>query len=171
MKKFLTMAAVTLLAVAMMAIAACGGAKGTLSSYVSAVKDGDFTEAAEYVVGGSIASSYIPSWNLDDEVVEYMYSQTAGSFKYSVEETSTNEEETATTVTISYSFYSLVSVGAKYTASKLLGNDVTKSDIKDWIKGMDKVEGTTTVALVTNDDGDWLLTAASAGALNTLILL
>ena len=162
MKKVKIIFAALVASVLLFSLAACGGARGSLSAFVSAVKRADFEKAAEYVVGQP---------DLDNpesetgEMYQYIFEKAAGSFRYSVEEETMNSDETACTIEISYSGYSGTELAVKYAAAILTGSEATRSTVNDLLDDMEKEEATTTVVLVQNDDGDWLLEAATATAL------
>jgi hypothetical protein len=157
-----------LMAILLVAMTACG-ASGTLSGFVSAVKNMDTEKAATYVDGTWSTSS-----SDADEVTKYAYKKTVGSFTYKVvstEETKDdNGEVTATTIKISYSAYSysalMIKMGLNTSLGDLFsGTQKTKDDVDTAIKSMEKVNGSTTVKITKNSDGAWKLSSAQATAL------
>ena len=166
MKKLKVLLAAVLAGALLFALTACGGATGALSSFVRAIKKGDFEKASEYVVGQP---------NLDNpqsesgEMYQYIFEKAAGSFSYKVEEKTEDSEGKTTTVKISYSGYSGSALTLSYAAAVLGGSEATKSTVNDLMKDMEKKEGTMTVILVQNDEGDWLVEAVSAVALSAAI--
>lgn len=157
--------------VLLFAMTACGGASGTVSSFVSAVKKGDWEKAGEYVVGTLDLSSY--ENESSDEIVSYIYQKAAKSFSYSVESTSETEDDdgnvTAATIKISYEGYSGLEVLANYKIKCLAGSDSTKSTANDAFDDVGESTGSLTVAVIYNEDDGWLMEAASAIALVAVI--
>lgn len=158
--------------VLLFAMTACGGASGTVSSFVSAVKKGDFDKASNYVVGTPDLSSYEKS--ASDSLYTYIYEKAAKSFSYSVESTSETEDDdgnaVSATVKISYSVYSGSAISITYAAKVLTGSEASKSTINDLFDDADKTTGTASVVVINDDDG-WVMEAASATALIALIWL
>lgn len=176
MKKLKLVVTTLLMGVLLFALASCGGATGTLSSFVSAVKKGDFTKASTYVVGGNVEDEYDET----DEVAAYIYQKTAGSFSYKVEETTekTNDEGEVTSVEvkISYTKYSqlkLIAEMAKNTSfgDLLGGKEYTKEDVDAALKKIEKAEDTATIVIEKTEDGEWKISALSATALVAVIVL
>lgn len=165
MKRLKIVAATLLVGVLLFALASCGGASGTLSSFVGAVKKADFTKAATYVVGNPSLSNPTTS----NEMGTYIFEKAANSFSYKVTEENSSSDENSCTVKLSYSGYSGTQIALKYAARILSGSEATKGTVDNIVKEMTKKEGTTTVVLVKNDSGDWKVEAASATALVAII--
>lgn len=160
--------------VLLFAMTACGGASGTVSSFVSAVKKGDFDKASNYVVGTLDLSSYYEKSN-SDSLYTYIYEKAAKSFSYSVESTSETEDDdgnaVSATVKISYSVYSGSAISITYAAKVKTGSEASKSTINDLFDDADKTTGTASVVVINDDDDGWVMEAPSATALIALIWL
>lgn len=165
MKKFRIAIVSVLLGILALALTACGGASGVVSSYVSAVKKGDFEKAATYVVGNPDLEK---AQKEKGDVYDYIYFESAKSFKMKVEETTENKDSdgnvTSYTVKISYTkAYTATAVAAEY-ALKTIGKEDSKDTAKEIIKGAKEASGDMTVVVVVSE-GEKLLEAASATAL------
>lgn len=171
MKKLKNVLLAVVACLLLVAMTACGGASGTLSSYVSAVKKGNFDKAAEYVYGTPDLSSYESSSS--DDMITYIYEKAASSFSYSVESTTETEDSdgnvVSATVKISYSVYSGTAIYVKYAAQVLTGSEATKSTVNSIFKDTDKTESTATVVVINDEDDGWVMEAASAVTLIGLI--
>lgn len=170
MKKLRVALTSVLLGVLVFVLASCGGAGGVVSSYASAVKKGDYEKAATYVVGKPSLSN---SQEKTGEVYDYIYSESAKSFKLKVEETTENKdsEENVTSYTVKISYtkdFSATAVALEYAGKALTGSEATKATAKEIMKDAKEVSGDMTVVVVVKD-GEKLMEAASATALLAVI--
>lgn len=148
---------------------ACGGARGVLGSYIHAVKAGDMTKAATYVEGNENPGDQEETSASDDEISQYIWEKTIGSFAYEVKETTEEKDENgevvSTKIVISYEKYSYTELKLKlFGASLIVGGETTKTDVDAALEKIQKKYDTATVKIVKIDK-DWKISKGSASEL------
>ena len=187
MKKVRILLSAIVIGALLFALTACGGAKGALSSFVSAAKRLDFDKASEYCMDGSLLkesgdmteaaaslSVYIDATTEDlTDFYEDMMKDCLREFKYSVDSSTESEDGKEITLEITYSNINVMELMTKYGVS--LGMEIisggkvsletakTKFDAElKTAKSAEKKENTATIKVVQDEEENWKLESGVA---------